>query len=202
MVLFMKTIWKPVVFLPAMFILASIAFVFTNLVLTHQKTAQIRQPTMHPQFAFATSSTLGAQVASTPAVTGVYRMGINTGANDRIGPGDFMANMFDNPGFEPITESHLIIIGRGGTSSTFTDTSDPALGGGYAPTKYPTGFWNGAKASVRTGAAAGDQFTITGYTSNGSYTFGSCEDATGNSIACPTLTKGVGVAAVQTGTNL
>ncbi len=113
-----------------------------------------------------------------------------------------MANMFDNPGFEPITESHLIIVGSGATSSSFTDTSDPSLGGGYAPTKYPTGFWNGGKASVRTGAAAGDQFTITSYTSNGSYTFGSCQDATGNPISCPTLAAGVGVAEVQTGPTL
>ena len=145
---------------------------------------------------------LTAQVASTPALTSVNRIGVNTGANDNSGPGDFMANMFDNPGFEPITESHLIIVGGGATSSSFTDTSDPTLGGGYAPTKYPTGFWNGGKGSVRTGAAAGDQFTITSYTSNGSYTFGSCEDATGNPISCPTLAAGVGVAEVQTGPTL
>jgi hypothetical protein len=191
----MKTIWKPVVFLPAMFLLASISFVFTNLVLTHR-------PAEHPQSAFAASQTPGAQVTSTRVVTGVYRIGINTGGNDNVGPGDFMANTFDNPGFEPITESHLIIIGSGATSNTFSDISDPSLGGGYAATKYPADFWNGGKASVRTGPAAGDQFTITGYTSNGSYTFGSCQDATSNSISCPTLDKGVGVAEVLTGTNL
>ena len=113
-----------------------------------------------------------------------------------------MANMFDDPGFEPITETHLIIVGSGATSSTFSDISDPSLGGGYAATKYPAGFWNGGKASVRTGAAAGDQFTITGYTSNGSYTFGSCQDAADNPINCPTLSAGVGVAEVLTGTKV
>jgi hypothetical protein len=143
-----------------------------------------------------------AVVTSTPAVSSTYRIGINTGANDSVGPGAFMANMFDNPGFEPITETHLIIIGSGATGSSFSDASDPSLGGGFAATKYPAGFWNGAKASVRTGAAAGDQFTITTYTASGAYTFGSCEDANGNSIGCPTLAKGVGVAAVQTGTNI
>ena len=148
------------------------------------------------------SATLTAQVASRPALASVYRVGVNTGANDNRGPGDFMANMFDNPGFEPITESHLIVVAGGATNSSFTDTSDPSLGGGDAPTKYPTGFWNGGKGSVRTGAAAGDQFTITSYTSNGSYTFGSCEDATGNPISCPTLAAGVGVAEVQTGPTL
>ena len=200
----MKTISKLVAFLLAMSVLAIIAFVFTKRMMKRERAA-------HPQFALAASTTAqaaststgsGAQVTSTPFVNGVYRIGINTGANDSVGPGDFMANMFENPGFEPMTESHLIVVGSGATSSTFSDLSDPSLGGGYAPTKYPTGFWNGGKASVRTGAAAGDQFTITSYTSNGSYTFGSCEDATGNSIGCPTLAKGVGVAEVQTGTKL
>jgi hypothetical protein len=195
MLLSMRTIWKRVASLLAtIFLLAIIGFVLTNLVLT-------RQPTAHPQLAYAASPPT-AQVISKPFVTGVYRFGINTGPNDSMGPGDFMANMFDNPGFEPLSESHLIIIGGDATSSTFTDASDPSLGGGYAPTKYPTGFWNGGKASVRTGAAAGDQFTITSYTSNGSYTFGSCLDSTGNFIGCPTLVKGAAVAEVQTGTTL
>ena len=192
----MKTIWKRVAPLLAMtFLLAVITFVFTNLVLT-------RQPSAHPQFAYAAGPPLTAQVVSKPFVTGVYRFGINTGTNDSFGPADFMANMFDNPGFEPISESHLIIIGNDATSSTFTDASDPSKGGGYAPTKYPSGFWNGGKASVRTGAAAGDQFTIASYTSNGSYTFGSCLDTAGNSIGCPTLAKGAAVAEVRTGTTL
>jgi hypothetical protein len=163
---------------------------------TSTATATGATPTATP------GAALTAQVASTPAITGVYRIGINTGANDNVGPGAFMANMFDNPGFEPITETHLIIVGSGATGSTFSDISDPALGGGYAATKYPAGFWNGGKASVRTGAAAGDQFTITGYTSSGSYTFGSCQDATGNPISCPTLAAGAGVAEVLTGTKV
>jgi hypothetical protein len=192
----MKIIWKGVASLLAtIFLLAIFAFVFTSLLLT-------RQPGAHLQFAYAAGPTLTAQVTSTPFVAGVYRFGINTGTNDSLGPGDFMANMFDNPGFEPISESHLIIIGNDATSSTFTDASDPSLGGGYAPTKYPTGFWNGGKASVRTGAAAGDQFTITSYKLDGSYTFGSCLDTTANSITCPRLAKGAAVAEVQTGTTL
>ena len=164
--------------------------------------ARATQPTAHPRLASATSSNAGAHVLSTPSVAGVSRIGINTGGNDSVGPGDFMANMFDNPGFEPITESHLIVVGTDATSSSLTDASDPSKGGGYAPTKYPDGFWNGGKASVRTGAAAGDQFTITSYSSNGSYTFGSCTDETGNPISCPALAAGVGVVEVLTGTKL
>ncbi len=104
-----------------------------------------------------------------------------------------MQNMVDNPGQEPPTDGHLIKVGSGATSSSFTDTTDSGAA---------TGYWVGAKASVRTGAAAGDQFTITGFTSGGSYTFGSCENAAGSSISCPTLGAGVGVSEVLTSVNI
>src|SRR5579872_2521042 len=118
----MNTIGKRVASLLAMaFLLAFIAFVFTNLVLTRRSAA-------HLQFAYAAGLTLTGQVVSKPFVSGVYRFGLNTGTNDSFGPADFMANMFDNPGFEPISESHLIIIGNDATSSSFTDASDPSKG--------------------------------------------------------------------------
>lgn len=120
-------------------------------------------------------------------------MGANLSGNDLGGPGDFMQNMFDNPGFEPITDSHLIIVGSGATSSTFSDSGDNGEGSNY---------WNGALASVRTGAAAGDTFTITGFTTGGSYAFGSCHNSSGGSISCPTLAAGTGVGEVLTGTDL
>ena len=89
-----------------------------------------------------------------------------------------MQNLFDNPGFEPSTDGHLIIVGSGATSSSFSDTNDSGAA---------TDYWIGAQASVRTGAAAGINFTITGFTSGGAYTFADCENATGGSISCPTL---------------
>ena len=52
--------------------------------------------------------------------------------------------------------------------------------------------------TVRTGASAGDQMTVTGYTSGGAYTYGTCENATGGSIGCPTLVAGTAVAEVLT----
>jgi hypothetical protein len=104
-----------------------------------------------------------------------------------------MQNLFDNPGFEPSTDAHLIIIGSGATTSSFTDTKDSGAA---------TDYWVGAKASVRTGAAAGDQFTITGFTAGGSYTFGTCLNAAGGSIGCPTLATGVGVTEVLTSVNI
>ena len=106
-----------------------------------------------------------------------------------MGAGDYMQNLFDNPGFEPSTDGHLIIVGSGATSSSFSDTHDSGAA---------TDYWVGAQASVRTGAAAGDQFTITGFTSGGAYTFADCENATGGSISCPTLAANVGVTEVLT----
>ena len=60
-----------------------------------------------------------------------------------------MQNLFDNPGFEPPTDGHLIEVGSGATSSSFQDTKDSGAA---------TGYWVGAMASVRTGAAAGTTF--------------------------------------------
>ena len=139
-------------------------------------------------------ATLTAQVASTPALTSVNRIGVNLSGNDSGSASDYMQNMFDNPGFEPITDAHLIVIGSGASSNSFTDSADPGT--------KSSGYWVGATASVRTGAAAGDQFTITSYTAGGAYTYGSCENSTGGSISCPTLASGVAVMAVVSGTDL
>jgi hypothetical protein len=226
----MKSILKSIASLISLLLLVVVGYALTNLVLNRQPTtpivkptpqsippiaqasrptaqiarpsARAAQPTARSWLAWATNRSPGAHVLSTPFVANVSRIGINTGGNDNVGPGDFMANMFDNPGFEPITETHLIVVGKDATSGSLTDASDPSKGGGYAPTKYPDGFWNGGKASVRTGAAAGDQFAIISYSSNGSYTFGSCADGTGNPINCPTLATGVAVIVALTGTKL
>lgn len=138
-----------------------------------------------------------AQVSLTSPVTGVNRFGLNTGNNDNFfGPNAITSNYFDNGGFEPPSIAHLIIVGAGASASSFSDISD---GGNLGVD------WIGAKASVRTGASAGDQFTVTSYTSSGKtgfYTFGSCQDGSGNSIGCPTLESGAGVAEVLTGTSV
>ena len=88
------------------------------------------------------SAPLTAQVASTPALTSVNRIGVNLSGNDYSSASDYMQNMFDNPGFEPITDAHLIVIGSGATSTTFTDGADPGT--------KSNGYWVGATASVRT----------------------------------------------------
>jgi hypothetical protein len=142
-----------------------------------------------PSPSVTATTTSAAQVSSTPKalVGGVYRMGVNLGLQDFNGAANFMQNMFDNPGFEPTTDGHLIRVGTGATSSTFTDATDSGAA---------TGYWVGAKLSVRTGAAAGTTMTVTGFTSGGSYTFGSC------SPSCPMLATGVAVAEVLTSVNV
>lgn len=138
-------------------------------------------------------ATLTVQVSSTPALSSVYRVGVNLSGNDYSSASNYIQNMFDNPGFEPSTDAHLIVVASGATSTTFTDSADPGT--------KSSGYWVGATASVRTGAAAGDQLTIASYT-GGAYTYGSCENSTGGSISCPTLTSGVAVMEVISGTDL
>jgi hypothetical protein len=146
--------------------------------------------TATPATPTATASAIAsatAVVAATPALISVNRIGVNLETNVWWGANDYMQNLFDDPGFEPTTDGHLIVVGSGATSSSFTDIKDSGAA---------TNYWVGALASVRTGAAAGTTFTITGFTSGGSYTFGSC------SPTCPTLAAGTGVAEVLTGTTI
>ena len=46
-------------------------------------------------------------------------MGVNLGLQDFNGAANFMQNMFDNPGFEPSTDGHLIKVGAGATEQFF-----------------------------------------------------------------------------------
>jgi len=147
------------------------------------------------QAATPTATATAVQVSLTPFVAGVYRIGVNTGQSDNnFGPGAFTANMFDNPGFEPPSVGHLIIVASGATNSSFSDISDDCSDQNIN--------WVGAKASVRTGTAAGDQFTISSYSCGGSYTFGSCQSPGGATISCPTLAQGTAVAEVITNTTV
>ena len=56
-----------------------------------------------------------------------------------------------------------------------------------------TGFWNGVKASVRTGASAGATFTVAGYTAGGSYT---C------SGGCPSMVAGDLIGETESNTSI
>ena len=134
-----------------------------------------------------------AVVSSTVAISSVNRIGVNMGAQSLFSDANYMQNMFDDPGFEPPTDGHLIVVNSGASSSSFSDSADSGAA---------TGFWVGALASVRTGSAAGTTFTITGFNSGGSYTFGTCQNASGGSISCPSLAKGVAVTEVLTSTSI
>jgi hypothetical protein len=130
------------------------------------------------------SATPVGVVASTPAMTNVNRIGVNMGSQGQYAESDFMQNMLDNPGFELGQECGLFIVSNASPSG-FTSSND----NGEA-----TGFWDGAPASVRTGASAGTTFTIGKFTAGGTFTCaGSCPtltpssgkggDATGGSVA-------------------
>ncbi len=119
-------------------------------------------------------------------MSGVNRIGINLGAAGQSWYGDaaLLQNYFDDPGFEPGVEAHLVYVGGTHSSTQFNDIQDSG---------EATGFWNGAAASVRTGVSAGDTFTIGSFTAGGSYTCAS---------SCPTLNPDDVVALRQTGTTL
>ena len=86
----------------------------------------------HSQMSSSSAAgTLTAEVSSSPGFSGVNRMGLNIVGNDYDGAGDYMQNLFDNPGFEPSTDGHLIIVGSVATSSSFTDTHDSGAAAGY-----------------------------------------------------------------------
>ena len=147
-----------------------------------------------PLPAFAVTPT--AQVTASPVVSPVYRIGVNTGNNDDFfGPGAFDANYFANPGFEPISIGKLGIVGSGSTSSTYVDTNDNGNTYNWNPSSTQT-----CTGSVRTGASAGDTFTITAYApGTQTFTYGTCLNATGGSISCPVLEQNAAVAEVCTG---
>src|SRR5271155_5707793 len=143
-------------------VLFTLMLVFSGLMLSHAPISK----QISPLNAYAASPTPTAQVTSTPAMTNVYRIGVNMGNQGQYAESDFMQNMFDNPGFELGQECWAWIVGSSPSSSGFNTTND----NGEA-----NGFWNGASASVRAGASAGNTFTVATSVSGGTYTCsGSC----------------------------
>ena len=69
----------------------------------------------------------------TTTVGGVYKVGVNLGPQDFSGccGGNFMQNMFENPGFEPSTDGHLINVSSGVSSTSFTDSTDNGASTNY-----------------------------------------------------------------------
>src|SRR6202044_2854800 len=138
---------------------------------TATRTSTVTATATRTATATATSSTATptgiattvAVVSSTAATSSVNRVGVNIGGayGNAEDDSNIMQNLLYNPGFEPPSDGHLIQIASGATSSSFKDSKDIGAA---------TGYWIGAKASVRTGAAAGTTFTITGFTAGGSYT--------------------------------
>jgi hypothetical protein len=114
----------------------------------------------------------------TPAISvgggGVHRLGLNVDRESEYDARAILQNYLEDPGFEPATQSHLIIVGTIHSSARFADSNNP-----YDP--EATSFWNGASASVRSGVSAGKTFKVQYYTAGGYYT---CTPS------CPTLGQG------------
>jgi hypothetical protein len=126
------------------------------------------------------TATVIAMVASSPAMTNVNRVGVNMSNQSQYGESDYMQNMLDDPGFELGQECWIFEVATA-SSSGFTASND----NGEA-----TGFWNGATASIRTGASAGSTFTIGTFTAGGTFT------CSGN---CPTMSPPSGSGGAQQG---
>jgi hypothetical protein len=113
-------------------------------------------------------------VSSTALLANATRIGVNMDSQSQYDSRAYLQNYLDNPGFEQAMVGHVIIVGANPSSSGFKDTND-------SYDAVATGFWNGNKATVRTGSSAGATITVASYTAGGSYT------CTGG---CPSLVAG------------
>ena len=97
------------------------------------------------------------------------RVGVNIGAYDQYGSGQYMRNLIPNPGFEPAEMAMLFLVGNG---SNATRVQPNRWEGMYYPRAHPDGFWDGATYEFMTGPATGKTGTIKSFaTENGLYTF-------------------------------
>ena len=79
------------------------------------------------------------------------RYGLNLGGSGTWGAEQLRANVLANPGFEPIVDRAIVVVGQAGGRRFYDDTDWLAR---------PEGFWSGAAYDVRSGAAAGQQGKI------------------------------------------
>jgi hypothetical protein len=116
-----------------------------------------------------------ATTATTVRPFGALKEGTDIiGDYNRFDPSNTeLQNWLPNPGFEPMTLGHVIVVASP-TTTTFKDTNDA-----FAP--EATNYWNGQTVSIRSGTGAGTTFVISGYAAGGTYT------CTGT---CPTLAAG------------
>ncbi|HZT33964.1 MAG TPA: hypothetical protein VFA33_29000 [Bryobacteraceae bacterium] len=83
--------------------------------------------------------------------TGVTRVGVNLGLWTSWGAEQLAANILKNPGFEGVIDRAVVIV----KSALGKEFADDAGWLGRAD-----GFWKGARGSIRTGRAAGQEITI------------------------------------------
>lgn len=79
------------------------------------------------------------------------RYGLNLGGASTWGSEQLRANVLANPGFEPIVDRTIVVVGQTRTRQFSDDTDWLAR---------PDGFWRGAAFDIRSGIAAGQQGRI------------------------------------------
>ena len=79
------------------------------------------------------------------------RYGLNLGGSGTWGAEQLRANVLANPGFEPVLDRTIVVVG-GAQGRRFSDDT------GWLA--RPAGFWSGAAYDVRSGGAAGQRGTI------------------------------------------
>ena len=79
------------------------------------------------------------------------RYGLNLGGSGTWGAEQLRANVLANPGFEPILDRAIVVVGQAG-GKRFSDDTDWLA--------RADGFWSGADYDVRSGAAAGQRGKI------------------------------------------
>jgi len=86
------------------------------------------------------------RVKTAPLAPELPRYGLNLGGSGTWGAEQLRANVLANPGFEPIIDRAIVMIGDVGAQG-FSDDTDWLV--------RPAGFWSGGRYDVRSGDAAG-----------------------------------------------
>lgn len=122
-----------------------------------------------------TETTTIVTIKDEAKVENVKRFGINLGARDQYGAGQYLKNLVPNPGFESAEYNMIFNLASHQNGTTFvadfwdTNWNDDAVNIGQ-----PEGFWNGADFYFLTGeaAVANRHGTITNFThADDKYTF-------------------------------
>jgi hypothetical protein len=95
-----------------------------------------------------------ATVTDRVLVSNVSRFGVNLGGWSFWGPDQFASNIVKNPGFEGLIDGAIVLPSHSEKASASFDDNSAALA-------RPSGFWDGARFSIRGGSQAGKEGIVT-----------------------------------------